>query len=80
MNDHIDATFAAAGSKATFAGAGTSFAGWLFSSQFGMLTGIILGVLGLLVNVYFKRRQDMREQEEHAARMRKLVTQPGDIS
>lgn len=77
---HVDVSIAAVGSKVTYAGAGTSVAGWLFSSEFGMLAGLFLGVVGLLVNVYFKRRQDAREQMEHEARMRKLVTKPGDLS
>lgn len=76
---HIDVALSAVGSKATYAGAGTSFAGWLFSSEFGVLAGIVLGVLGLVVNVYFRRRQDAREQREHEARMRKLITKPGEL-
>lgn len=72
-------TLSAVGSKATYAGAGTSFAGWLFSSEFGVLVGIVLGVVGLLVNVWFKRRQDAREQMEHEARMRKLITKPAEL-
>lgn len=79
MDEHIDVTFAAVGSKATYAGAGTSFASWVFSSEFGVLVGIVLGVLGLLINIYFKGRQDAREQMEHEARMRKLVTKPGEL-
>jgi hypothetical protein len=79
--DHIDVSIAAIASKATYAGAGTTITGWLFSSQFGVLAGIVLGVLGLLVNLYFKRRQDVRDQTEHEARMRKLTktTEPAPL-
>lgn len=76
---HIDVSIAAIGSKATYAGAGTTVASWFLSSQFGVLAGIVLGVVGLLVNVYFKRRQDERDQAEHEARMRRLVTKPGEL-
>lgn len=79
MDQHIDVTLAAVGSKATYTGAGTSLVGWLMSSEFGVLAGIVLGVVGLLVNLYFKRKQDAREQREHEARMRKLETQPGAL-
>lgn len=77
---HVDVSIAALGSKATYAGAGASVAGWLFSSEFGVLAGIVLGVAGLLVNIYFRRLQDRREQREHEARMRKLVTKPADLN
>lgn len=76
MNDlkqtTIDATLAAAGSKATYAGAGTSLLSWLASSEAGVVFGIVLGVVGLLVNLYFKWRDDKRQQIEHEARMRAI--------
>lgn len=64
-----DAALAAVGSKATYAGAGASVSGWLLSSEGAALVGILIGILGLLVNFYFKRREDRRLQEEHDARM-----------
>lgn len=76
MNDvrqtTIDATLAAAGSKATYTGAGASLVGWLTSSEAGVIFGIVLGVIGLLVNLYFKHRDDKRQQIEHEARMRAI--------
>lgn len=68
----IDATLAAAGSKATYAGADTSLLSWLASSEAGVVFGIVLGVVGLLVNLYFKWRDDKRQQIEHEARMRAI--------
>lgn len=53
---------AAVGSKATYAGAGVSAASWWLSSEAGVVIGIALGVLGLVVNIYFKLRSDGREQ------------------
>ena len=58
-----EAVGAAVGSKATYAGAGVSAASWWLSSEAGVLVGILLGVLGLAVNVYFKCRKDRRERE-----------------
>jgi hypothetical protein len=80
MDEHIDVTLAAVASKATYTGAGASFIGWLLSSQFVGLAGVVVGVVGLLLNFYFRRRQDAREQREHEARMRKLVTKPGELT
>lgn len=69
----FDATMAAAGSKATYTGAGTSVVGWVLSSEFGVLFGILLGTAGLAINWYYKHKQDKREQAEHERRMKELV-------
>lgn len=70
----FDTTMAAIGSKATYTGATTSVLGWIMSSEFGVLIGIILGVGGFLINWYYKYKQDKREQELHDQRMN-LVSQ-----
>lgn len=75
MTEH-EATIAAAGSKATFAGSGTAILGWLTSSEFGVVAGILLGFVGLIVNWYFRRRTDKREQREYEARMRRMGAEP----
>ena len=66
----LDSTLAAAGSKATYGGAGASVVGWLMSSEFGVLVGILIGVGGFCVNWYYRHKQDKREQAEHERRMR----------
>lgn len=68
----FDAAMAATGSKMTYAGAGTSVTGWALSSEVGVLAGIIIGVVGLAVNTYFRWKEDRRRQVEHEARMRDL--------
>ena len=65
----FDATMAAAGSKATYGGASATVASWFVSSEFGMLMGIFIGIIGLLINFYFKHKEDKRRQEEHDRRM-----------
>lgn len=65
----VDVTLAAAGSKATYAGAGTFSLGWFLSSEFGILVGLVIGVGGLLVNWYYSRKRDRREQAEHDLKM-----------
>jgi hypothetical protein len=69
---NIDATVSAVASKVTYGGAAASSVSWFFSSEFGVLCGILIGLIGLGVNWYFKRREDRRHQAEHEARMRKL--------
>ena len=68
----LDATLAAAGSKATYGGAGASVVGWLMSSEFGVVAGILIGIAGFCVNWYYRHKQDRREQEEHERKMREL--------
>lgn len=65
----FEATMAAAGSKATYGGATTSIVGWVLSSEFGILFGILLGLGGFCVNWYYKHKEDKRQQAEHDRRM-----------
>lgn len=70
-NTTMDGTIAAAGSKATYTGAGMTVGGWLLSSEFAVLIGVLIGVAGFLVNWFYRHRQDERERAEHEARMRR---------
>jgi hypothetical protein len=71
-NASIDATIASAASKTTYTGASVTLGGWLVSSEAAVLFGIVLGVAGFAVNLYFRSRADAREEAEHRARMRAL--------
>lgn len=73
----IDATLAAAGSKATYAGGAATVGGWLLSSEGAAFCGIVIAALGLAVNFYFKRREDKRLQAEHEARMGEILRDMG---
>jgi hypothetical protein len=64
-----DSAMAAIGSKATYTGASASVVSWLLSSEFGILVGMIIGVAGLIINWYYKAKQDRREEREHKKRM-----------
>lgn len=68
----VDATIASAASKTTYTGASVTLGGWLVSSEAAVLFGIVLGVAGFAVNLYFRSRADAREEAEHRARMRAL--------
>lgn len=65
----IDATIAAAASKATQVGAGTSVISWFMSSEFGVIFGVVLGIGGLAINWYYKHKEDKRREAEHQRRM-----------
>lgn len=60
---------AALGTKATYTGATTSVVGWVLSSEFGILFGLLLGLAGFVVNWYYRHKEDKRQQAEHERRM-----------
>lgn len=64
-----DTTIAAAGSKATYAGAGMTIGGWFLSNEFAVLGGLIIGIVGLIVNWYYRHKEDKRQQALHEIRM-----------
>lgn len=66
----LDAAAASVASKTTYAGASLTVSSWLLSSEFGVLVGILIGVVGLAVNIYFKLRDDRRSADAHRADMR----------
>ena len=65
----LEATVSAAASKATYTGAGTSVMGWMLSSEFTILIGLLVAIGGFLVNWYYKAKEDKRQQAEHDRRM-----------
>lgn len=57
----IDATMAAVGSKGTYTGATMTVGAWFLSSEFGMLMGLLIGVVGLAIQWYYKHKLTMAE-------------------
>lgn len=67
-----EAATAAIAGKATYTGAGATVLGWLVSSEFTVLAGLLIGVVGLVVKWYYSWREDRRQQIEHEHRMKGL--------
>ncbi|HAV2717867.1 holin [Acinetobacter baumannii] len=59
----------AVASKATYAGTTTTVFGWAVQIDAVAAMGLILAVLGFLVNSYFSWRRDRREKYEHKLRV-----------
>ena len=59
--------------KATGAGVFGTILGWAESSTFGMWAGIFIGLLGVGINLYYKRKSDKRAIEAHNHYMSKPV-------
>jgi len=67
-----EATIAAFASKVTYAGGTTAAVGGLTANELAAIGGLIVAVVGLAVQWYYKRKADRREAELHAERLRGL--------
>ncbi|QLI49453.1 holin [Pseudomonas phage vB_PaeM_USP_18] len=65
----IEVAGASVANKATAVGAATGIAGWVAQVNWIGLSGVLIAILGLLVNFYFQHRRDKREAAESAARI-----------
>lgn len=61
-----------ASNNAMGVGTGMSFYGLVTSSGFVALAGMMMGLIGLLVNIYFKRQDAIRRQQIHALQVARL--------
>jgi hypothetical protein len=68
----IELGVATVASKSTYAGAGTSFLGWLLSSEFTVIFGIVVALAGLGVNWYYKAKSDRRAEALFRARLDRI--------
>lgn len=74
MREQIENTQAMVASKtATYVGsiAGT-FSAWLGSLDWAFWTSLLIGVSGFLMQFYFTRKKDRREQVEHLERLKQI--------
>ena len=39
--------------------------GWILSSEFAVLFGLLLGLAGFLVNWYYRAKEDRRQERAH---------------
>jgi hypothetical protein len=73
MKEHItDASIAAAASKSTYTGAGLTITGWLVSSEAAIVVGMMVGIVGLIVNFIFRLREDRRQEKLHQEKLKQI--------
>jgi hypothetical protein len=72
MNDEAINHLATLGDRTAGAGAGLGVFGWLLSSQFIGLAGVIVALIGVLISWHYKRESNRRHIAEHALRMERL--------
>ncbi|HHP4504691.1 hypothetical protein B9X73_03900 [Acinetobacter baumannii] len=66
----VEVVASTAATKSMYAGGGVTLFGWYFQVSAATAIGLIITVLGFLVNFYFQYRRDKRERAEHKARMK----------
>ena len=64
---------ASTASKSTYAGAAGMVMGWVASSEAAVILGMVVGVLGLLVNWYYKAKSDRRAESLYKARIERIA-------
>ena len=72
MNDEAVNHLATLGDRTAGAGAGLGVFGWLLSSQFIGLAGLVVALIGALISWYYKHEANRRHVAEHALRMERL--------
>ena len=77
MKDHAaEATVAAVAKNMAIGGGGAAFWGGLTANHVAAIGGLIVGVIGLAVQVYYKRRADQRHEEIHRLRVQARLLKP----
>lgn len=72
MLKDFDTIGLAVGKAGTYGGGTSALLFGLTASEFAAIVGALVAIAGLVIQWYFNRRRDRREQEEHEARMRSL--------
>jgi hypothetical protein len=70
--DGSDHAIAAVANKASVAGGGLALWGGMTASDMAAIGGLLIAMIGLCVQWYYKRKGDRRDAELHAAEMEKL--------
>ena len=75
--DSHNVVMASIGSGATKTGASGAVLGWLFSQEVLAVLGVVIAVIGLVVNWYYNHKRNQRENAEHVLRMKELRDEYG---
>lgn len=62
-----DSAVASIGNKATGVGTAVTAAGWLTLNDIALIGGLLIAILGFVVNWYYRHREDERLRAQHAA-------------
>ena len=77
MKDHLaDATIAATAQKAMYSGGTVAFFGGVSANSVAAIGGLIVGIIGMVVTVYYKWRDNHRKEELHRLRVKQRLLRP----
>lgn len=71
----VEVVGASVASKGMFAGGAVGLVGFFSQVNWIGVSGVVIAVLGLLINLYFQVRKDRREHAESQARIQALRDQ-----
>lgn len=71
----VEAVGASVATKGMWTGAGAGFLGFLAQANWIGIIGVLLALLGFLVNTWFQIRRDRREARESEARIQAIREQ-----
>lgn len=71
-SEATEAAIAATAQKVTYGAGSAAIYGGLTANEFAAIGGLIVAILGLIVQLYYKHKQDRREQRFHEERMARL--------
>ncbi len=67
----VSTAVSAAASKAMYGGAGGTLLGWAASIDWLTLAGVVIALLGFLLNAYFQYKKSKRDELESLLRMQR---------
>ncbi|OPA84293.1 holin [Pseudomonas fluorescens] len=71
----VEVVGASVANKGMIVGGAAGMVGWLSQVNWIGIAGVVVAVLGLLINLYFQVRKDRREHAESQARIQALRDQ-----
>jgi hypothetical protein len=71
IGDH-QSLMANVGSKTTYGGASVTTVSAFTANEIGVFVGIVIGIAGFLMNWYYSRKRDRREEAEHEMRLQEI--------
>jgi hypothetical protein len=69
MTDNHETLMTSLATKGTIGGAGISLLGGITETELAAVSGLLVAVVGLGVNIFFQLRRDRREAELHEVQL-----------
>lgn len=70
MSGEAEAAITTLSGKATYGGSAVAGVGWLTSNEGLAFCGFVVGFFGLVINFYYAKKKDRREERESELRMK----------